>query len=94
MAGGGALVNPADVGSADAAVAASPPLVAARVPGFRAVPQRGQNAKSTSHGIPHARQAVGCRRPQRGQKTKSGESSELQPAQAINFCGQISCKQS
>jgi hypothetical protein len=64
------------------------------VSGLLAVPQRGQNANSTSHGIPHARQAVGCRRPQRGQKTKSGESSELQPAQAIDFGRLMSCEKS
>jgi len=50
---------------------------------LRAVPQRGQNAKSGSHRAPHAGQGAGSFRPQRGQKAKSGDASKPQPAHAI-----------
>lgn len=71
------------VGEAAAGVEALPSRIAAGEPGFRLAPQCGQNAKSASDGIPHARQWVGCRRPQRGQKMKLGESSKPQPVQVI-----------
>src|SRR6185503_16936686 len=51
--------------------------------GLRAAPQRGQNAKSGSHGKPHAAQGLGSRRPHRGQNAKPGAASVSQPGQVI-----------
>jgi hypothetical protein len=52
--------------------------MASREPESWAAPHLGQNAKSASHGKPHAAQGAGCLFPHRGQAAKADECSKLQ----------------
>ena len=70
IAAGAVLGDPNGAGPAATLVAPFPLAPPSGDVEPRASPQRGQNAKSASHAKPHARQGVGCRRPQRGQKVK------------------------